>query len=919
MSRTGRTAVGRAQRWLRVASFCGLAALLPILVLGPLPARGAGDPVIFSALGDVPYSADEILDLQQHIADHDRFSPSAFLVHLGDIKKGTDACAESQYSTIADILKASEVPVFIVPGDNEWVDCSNPDQGWAWWEEHLLGLEQSFCGIWPVDAQSAHPENFAFVRDGVLFIGLNHVSGAPSSAVQAAADWVNAQFAAYAATARAVVLMAQAEPTGSLLDAVVSRGGAFAKPVLYIHGDGHEWLEDPVFFGASNMLRVQVARGTLANPPVQVTVASNGTFSFDRDPWPPGTSESVRPPCGAPALSIDDLFVGEGQNAVFTVTLAGATGSAVSVGYATQDGTARAGEDYSARSGTLSFSGSTTQRQVSVPVSQDTTVESGESFFVNLANATGASIARAQGAAVILDDDSPPPSGGPVLREVATGGSTSSNAVATSGPVGAGSGDLYLAAVSFKPNVAVASVTGLGLAWTPVSAQCAGRAQTGVALFRAQGTPTAGGVVSASLSATPSAAVISVARYSGASSSGGIGSVVSANSNGVSGACSNGTDSVAYAFDLASGASNSLVFVAAAMRNRDHVPGTGFSEIAETYAGSSGSVAGESLAERTLSSPASVSVNGSFGSTVDWAVVAAEVRAGSTTSSPVTLSVTTVGGGSVSLSPPGGSYPAGTSVTLTATPDAGYGFAGWSGGLTGTATPATLVLNARTSVTASFRRLYTVTVSPSTGGSVSLSPSGGVYLSGTTVTATATPASGYAFSGWSGALGGTQNPTTLLVDADKTIAASFTPQVSVSVTTTGNGSVSLSPSGGSYAPGTLVTLTAVPGTGASFLGWGGALSGTQNPTTLLVDTDKTVTASFTAAYTLTVSTKGKGSVSLSPPGGAYAADTLVTLTAVPGSGFTFVGWSGDVTGTSTTVTVVMDRNKTVLASFRKAR
>jgi hypothetical protein len=413
--------------------------------------------------------------------------------------------------------------------------------------------------------------------------------------------------------------------------------------------------------------------------------------------------------------------------------------------------------------------------------------------------------------------------------------------------------------------------------------------------------------------------VISVARYSGASSGGGLGSVVSANSNGVSGGCSGGVDGAAYAFPLTSGATNSLVFVAAAMRNRNHLPGTGFSEIAETFAGSGGSAAGESLAERLVPSPASVSVNGTFDSTTDWAVIAAEVRSGTVTSTPVTLSVTSTAGGSVSLSPSGGSYAPGTPVTLTAVPTAGYAFAGWSGGLTGTANPATLVVNASTSVTATFRRLYTVTVSPSTGGSVALSPSGGVYASGTTLTVTATPQSGYRFSGWGGALSGTQNPTTLLVDADKTLSASFTPEVRVNVSTTGSGSVTLSPSGGSYAPGTLVTLTAVPGTAASFLGWGGALGGTQNPVTLLVDTDKTVTASFTVTYALTVSTKGKGSVTASPSGGIYAAGTVVTLTASAGSGFAFQSWSGDVTSTSATVTVVMDRNKSVLASFRKNR
>jgi len=141
----------------------------------------AVNPVVFSIFGDVPYSTSELVDLQGNVSNHNLYSPSAFLVHLGDIQSGTEACQEVRYQQVADTLKTSEVPVFIVPGDNEWVDCANPAQGWAWWQTYLLGLEQSFCGIWPVEAQVARPENFSFLRDGVLFLGLNYVAGTPST------------------------------------------------------------------------------------------------------------------------------------------------------------------------------------------------------------------------------------------------------------------------------------------------------------------------------------------------------------------------------------------------------------------------------------------------------------------------------------------------------------------------------------------------------------------------------------------------------------------------------------------------------------------------------------------------------------------------------------------------------------------
>jgi hypothetical protein len=124
------------------------------------------------------------------------------------------------------------------------------------------------------------------------------------------------------------------------------------------------------------------------------------------------------------------------------------------------------------------------------------------------------------------------------------------------------------------------------------------------------------------------------------------------------------------------------------MRGNDHVPGAGYTEIVETYAGTGGSTAGTSLADRLLGSAANVSVNGTFSGTTDWAVVAAEIRSGGTTSTPVSLSVSSSPGGQVSLSPSGGSYALGTLVTLTALPNAGFAFSGWSGALTGTTSPA---------------------------------------------------------------------------------------------------------------------------------------------------------------------------------------------------------------------------------------
>ena len=89
-----------------------------------------------------------------------------------------------------------------------------------------------------------------------------------------------------------------------------------------------------------------------------------------------------------PALSINDVTVSEGNagtsTGTFTVTLSAAAASAVTVNYATADGTATAGSDYVASSGTLTFSAGQTTKTIAVTINGDATVESDETFVVNL-------------------------------------------------------------------------------------------------------------------------------------------------------------------------------------------------------------------------------------------------------------------------------------------------------------------------------------------------------------------------------------------------------------------------------------------------------------------------------------------------------------------------------------------------------
>ena len=113
----------------------------------------------------------------------------------------------------------------------------------------------------------------------------------------------------------------------------------------------------------------------------------------------------------APTVSIGDVAITEGDagtaTAVFTVVRTGGTG-AFSVNFATGDGTATAGSDYAATSGTLSFGDNETARTISVTINGDTTVEPNETFVVDLSGAVGATVGDGQGIGTITNDDVAP-------------------------------------------------------------------------------------------------------------------------------------------------------------------------------------------------------------------------------------------------------------------------------------------------------------------------------------------------------------------------------------------------------------------------------------------------------------------------------------------------------------------------------
>ncbi|MCG3120805.1 MAG: hypothetical protein ALAOOOJD_03656 [bacterium] len=207
-----------------------------------------------------------------------------------------------------------------------------------------------------------------------------------------------------------------------------------------------------------------------------------------------------------------------------------------------------------------------------------------------------------------------------------TGGSSNSATVATSSGLTAAPNHLYLAAITTKSKGKVNEVKGLGLTWKLVKAQCSGRNNIGVELWMAQGAPTGNGIVTATLAAPATNAVIAVSRYSGVAATNPLGAVISGNTNGLDGLCSAGVDSWPYAFNMITTVNGAMVHVAAADRNRTHTPGKSYIERAEIRQGSSSTVASMAIENRVVPVADTVLVNGVFSGNTDWAVIAVEIK-----------------------------------------------------------------------------------------------------------------------------------------------------------------------------------------------------------------------------------------------------------------------------------------------------
>lgn len=276
--------------------------------------------------------------------------------------------------------------------------------------------------------------------------------------------------------------------------------------------------------------------------------------------------------------------------------------------------------------------------------------------------------------------------------------------------------------------------------------------------------------------------------------------------------------------------------------------------------------------------------------------------------------------------------PMGEPVTASAIPDDGYVFDKWTGNtgtLSNTKNANTLVqTNGVITINLLANFVRGVTLSVIQDNNATLNPVGiSTHKYGDIITISAAPKAGYSFSRWSikdvdGETTVITNPYTITLTKDTNIAvvlAETTRQLDIQTTHGGT----VSPIGLlSYPINTYAFITPIPDAGYLFSGWSTEATVTpyRGGYNVLVDKNQAITANFTKAHTLNLSTSPGGTISIQPGTYIYPDNTVIKVRANPPTlGYSFIAWTGDVpqgiSPSTTELQVTLTKDTTLSALY----
>lgn len=219
-----------------------------------------------------------------------------------------------------------------------------------------------------------------------------------------------------------------------------------------------------------------------------------------------------------------------------------------------------------------------------------------------------------------------------------------------------------------------------------------------------------------------------------------------------------------------------------------------------------------------------------------------------------------------------------------------------------------------------------VTINPSGAGALWALDNGSLQTSGTTITnvtaashsLTVRSVSGYQFVNWTSngvALATTTN-LTITITTNLALTANFIPlyTLSLAVSPTNAGTLG---GAGTYLPGSTNIVTATPNTGYIFENWSenGVVVSESSNYSLTLNSSESLVANFLPPVSLTTTATPPNGGTVIGGGSNFIAGTPTYLSAAPNSGYVFVSWTGDATGTDNPLSVTVATNLNVIANF----
>ena len=296
----------------------------------PAPLVAPTGTFTFAVLGDSPYYAWE--DLKYRVVLQDlRAHDLRFVLHIGDML--WRPCSDARYRSSFDGFNSLPQPVIYTPGDNEWTDCWEEGAGRFDPLERLGRLREMFFASpaslggrrIALESQGRQPpfaeavEHVRWTDEGLVFATVHLVGSGNATETfpgrtakndeevvrrtAAATAWLRETFAvARSSNARGIVLGFHANPAFEraadhpyrqhfepFLTALEEEAEAFARPILVVHGDNHDYIVDRPLVRRTtgrtieNLMRLQVP-GSPAVGWVRVVLSNDATPAFTYDP-----------------------------------------------------------------------------------------------------------------------------------------------------------------------------------------------------------------------------------------------------------------------------------------------------------------------------------------------------------------------------------------------------------------------------------------------------------------------------------------------------------------------------------------------------------------------------------------------------------------------------------------------------------